>query len=99
MWARLSRFAGLPVERIEQTVRQFEAEELPGLEQQPGFAGVTLAVDWKGGRAAAITYWDSEEDLKASDKLADQAREKAQRTAQVSREPIVDRYEVVLSKP
>jgi heme-degrading monooxygenase HmoA len=99
MHARLNRYAGLPPERIEETIQQFEAESLAKLEQQKGFEGIMVAVDWKAGRAAVITYWATAEDLRASDKVADEARSRAEVTARPSREPIVDRYEVVLRKP
>jgi heme-degrading monooxygenase HmoA len=99
MHARLSRFAGLPPERIDQTIRGFEQGELPDLEQQPGYQGVLVLVDHKGGKAAAISFWDSEDNLRKSERVAAQARDTAVATAQPSREPIVDRYEVVLRKP
>jgi hypothetical protein len=46
-----------------------------------------------------ITYWATIQDLRASDRLAEEARAQAEVTARPSREPIVDRYEVVLRKP
>jgi heme-degrading monooxygenase HmoA len=98
MYARLSRFAGLPPERIEQTIRDFEEGVLSQLEQLDGYGGVQVMVDRAEGKAAAITYWETAESLRASDKLADQARQQAIATGQPSREPIVDRYEVVLQK-
>ena len=98
MYARLSRFAGLPTERIDQTVREFEQQELPNLEQQQGFEGVVVMVDRGEGKAAAMTFWESLDDLRASDRIADRAREAAVATAQPSREPIIDRYEVVLRR-
>jgi heme-degrading monooxygenase HmoA len=98
MWVRMSRFAGLPPERIDQTIRDFEEGQLPALEQQQGFQGVLVGVDRGEGKAAAMTFWETRESLTASDKLADRAREAAVATAQPDREPIVDRYEVVLEK-
>jgi heme-degrading monooxygenase HmoA len=98
MYARLSRFAGLPPARIEQTVREFQAGVLAQLEQVEGFSGVQVMVDRAEGKAAAITYWETLESLRASDRLADQARQQAIATGQPSRDPIVDRYEVVLQK-
>jgi heme-degrading monooxygenase HmoA len=95
MWARLSRFAGLPPERIDRAIREFQEQQLPAFEQLPGFQGVALMVDRGAGKAAAITYWASQDALKQSDKLADRARDQAIQTAQPAREPIVDRYEVV----
>jgi heme-degrading monooxygenase HmoA len=98
MWARLSRFAGLPPERIDKAIRDFREHQVPAFEQLPGFEGVAVMVDRASGKAAAITYWASEEALKESDKLADEARDQAMETAQPAREPIVDRYEVVLER-
>jgi heme-degrading monooxygenase HmoA len=98
MWARLSRFAGLPPERIDQAIHEFRDEQLPAFEQLPGFEGVAVMVDRNAGKAAAITYWASREALKESDRLADRARDQAIRSAQPAREPIVDRYEVVFER-
>jgi heme-degrading monooxygenase HmoA len=98
MYARISRFAGLPPERIEGTIREFQEGLLPLLEQQDGFSGVQIMMDRAEGKAAAITFWETIESLRASDKIADQARAQAMESAQPSREPIVDRYEVVLQK-
>ena len=98
MNARLSRWAGLPPERLDQTVRQFEEDHLPTIEGQPGYSGVVVLLDRTSGRAAAITFWDSDADMRASDQLAQEARAAAGTTAQAEREPIVDHYEVVLRK-
>ena len=98
MYARLSRWAGLPPERLDRTVRQFEEEHLPAMEQQPGYEGVVVLLDRNSGRAAAITLWETDADMRASDRLAEEAREAAGVTAQAVREPIVDHYEVVLRR-
>jgi hypothetical protein len=98
MHARLSRFAGLDPERVDATVRQFEEEALPRLEQQPGFRGITVGVNYQGGQAVAIALWDTEADMRRSEKLAAEAREQAVATAGPSRTPIVDHYEVVVHR-
>jgi heme-degrading monooxygenase HmoA len=98
MYARLSRFAGLDPERIDATVRQFEEEALPRLEQQPGFRGITVGVNPQGGQAIAIALWETEADMSRSEKLATEAREQAVATAGPSRTPIVDQYEVVIHR-
>jgi heme-degrading monooxygenase HmoA len=98
MYARLSRFAGLPPERIEQTIRDFQEGPLAQLAQLDGFGGAQVMIDRAEGKAAAITYWETLEALRASDRLADQARKQAIETGQPSREPIVDRYEVVVER-
>jgi heme-degrading monooxygenase HmoA len=98
MHIRLSRFAGLDPERIEATVRQFEDEALPRLEQQPGFRGITVGVNRQSGQAVAIGLWETEADMSESEKLASEARDQAVATARPSREPIVDHYEVVIHR-
>ena len=102
MYARLSRFAGLPVERIDETVKGFEEGALAQFEQMPGYKGVLVAVNQAEGKACAITFWETRENMRESDKLADQARdaalEQATGTRQPTREPIVDHYEVVLQR-
>jgi heme-degrading monooxygenase HmoA len=98
MHARLSRWAGLPPERLHQTVSEFEEQSLPLLEQQSGFTGVVVMVDEGAGKAAAVTFWESMDALKATEKMAREIRARAEQTAQAEREPIVDHYEVVLRK-
>ena len=98
MHARLSRFAGLDPERIEETARQFEDETLEALAQQPGFRGITVGVNRRSGKAVALTLWETEADMRQSEKLADEAREQAVATAKPDRDPIVDDYEVIVSR-
>ena len=98
MYARLSRFAGLPPERIEETIREFQEGQLKALSEQPGYKGVLIGVDRAEGKSVAITFWESAENLRATDRLADQARQQALESVKPSREPIVDRYEVVMQE-
>ena len=98
MHARLSRFAGLNPERVDETVRQFKEEALGDLEQQPGFRGITVGVNRKSGQALAITVWESEADMRHSEEIAIRAREQAVATARPTREPVVDVYEVVVHR-
>jgi hypothetical protein len=46
----------------------------------------------------AFTLWETEADMRQSEKLADEAREQAVATAKPARDPIVDDYEVIVSK-
>lgn len=99
MYLRLSRYAGLPAERIDQMIRDFErGEYVRGLEESPGFAGYMLGVDWNGGKATAVSLWETRDNLEASDRQAERARTERTERAQPSREPIVDRYEVVFRR-
>lgn len=98
MHARLSRFAGLDPERIDETLRQFQQDALSNLEEQPGFRGITVCVNRGTGQAVVLALWETEADMRQSEEVAVGAREQAVATAGPSREPIVDRYEVILHR-
>jgi hypothetical protein len=57
MHVRLSRFAGLPPERIDDTIEEFREQQLPELEGQAGFKGVLVMLNRGTGQAAALTFW------------------------------------------
>jgi heme-degrading monooxygenase HmoA len=100
MYARVTTFPGLAPERIKATLQEFTEHHVPKLEQAPGYCGVWAGIDYTGGRAIAVTYWESLEALHASDALANEVRAAAVTKAGVDRNrpPIIDRYEVVLDK-
>jgi hypothetical protein len=100
MYARMTRFAGLTPERIDDTLHQFQEQMLPEIERQPGYQGVIVMVNRLGGVAAAFTLWATEEDMKRSEELGMRAREQAVEMAQPGprRDPLVDRYEVLLQR-
>lgn len=98
MYARLSRFAGLPPERIDHTLADFQDRQLPEIEKQDGYQGVVLMVNQRTGQAAAITFWENEVTMRHSEQAAGAAVQAAVDRGQPSREPIIDRYEVVLRR-
>lgn len=100
MYARVTTFPGLAPERIKATLKEFTEQHLPKLEQQPGYRGVWAGIDYTGGRAIAVTYWESNEALHASDAVANEVRAAAVSRSGVDRNrpPVIDRYEVVLDK-
>src|SRR5579875_1722178 len=100
MHARVTTFPGLAPERINATLQEFREHHLPRLEAQPGYRGVWLGVDYTGGRAIAVTDWESSDALGGSEELAGEVRAAAVTRAGVDRRrpPIIDRYEVVLDR-
>jgi hypothetical protein len=100
MYARVTTFPGLAPERIKATLEEFREKHLPLIEQQPGYGGVWCGVDYTGGRAIAVTYWESIDALHGSEALAREVKAAAVTRAGVDRErpPVTDRYEVVLQK-
>ncbi|MFZ0088891.1 MAG: hypothetical protein WAL63_05270 [Solirubrobacteraceae bacterium] len=97
MHARVTTFPGLAPERIKATLEEFTEQHLPKLEREPGYRGVWVGVDYTGGRAIAVTYWDSLEALHASDAVANEVRAAAVSRAGVDRNrpPVIDRYEIM----
>ncbi len=100
MHVRVTTFPGLPPERIKATLAEFTEQHLPRLEQQPGYLGVWAGVDYTGGRAIAVTYWESAAAMHASDALAGEMRAAVVTKAAVDRNrpAITDRYEVLLDR-
>ena len=98
MYARMTKFVGLPPERIDQALGEFKQGELSELEGQDGFQGIMVLVDRPAGTAAALSMWDSEAHMKASERTADRARESAVALAKPERFPVVDHFEVVLHR-
>lgn len=99
MWLRLSRTAGLTPNRLEEMIEDFaERVDESGLADTRGYRGYLVAADRKAGKLTAISLWETREDLEASDRAADEARAARIEKGEPARDPIVDRYEVVLQR-
>ena len=92
MYARISRLAGSP-EHIDEGLRQVRDNVLPQIRQHEGFKGMVALADRQTGETMGITFWESEEALKASEEAADRLREDS---AEAMSDTIagVERYEV-----
>ena len=99
MHLRLSRFVGLAPERADEMVIAFEeGDYLDRLGNAPGFDGYLLAADRGRGKITAMSFWQTEEDLAASDGIAEAARALRIAAVRPTRRPVVDRYEVVFRR-
>jgi len=94
VYARMSTLEGSP-EHIDEGLRQVRENVLPQLKQQEGFEGMVALADRKTGKTLGITFWESEEALKASEEAADRLRKDS---AEAMSDTIagVERYEVGL---
>jgi heme-degrading monooxygenase HmoA len=94
VYARISTLEGSP-EHIDEGLRQVRENGLPQIQQQEGFKGMVALADRKTGKTIGITFWESEEALKASEEAGERVREDA---AEAMSETIaaVERYEVGL---
>jgi heme-degrading monooxygenase HmoA len=96
MHARVTRLEA-SAEMLDQMTGQFEERTVPVLQGLDGFEGYVLMGDRGSGLAMAVTYWASEEALRASEDAVTPERERAAQTAEAASAPVVERYEVVSS--
>ena len=95
MHARHTTLQASP-DKIDDLISELQSSQLPMLKEQDGYKGFTLMVDRGNGRVVGVSFWESEDALRASEEAGDQARGKAVETGGASVEPGVERYEVVL---
>ena len=75
MYARTSSWTGSPA-ALEKWVEHVQENVAPMVAGLPGNAGAFFFVDRSGGRALTLTLWDSEEAAAATDRTADQSRDR-----------------------
>ena len=92
--ARLSSFEG-PADRLDEGIRYAEENVLPQAQELSGWKGIVSLVDRSSGRSKVITFWESEEAMRASEAQGDRLRAQA---AEGGGERItgVERYEVAI---
>jgi heme-degrading monooxygenase HmoA len=94
MFARVSRIQASP-DAVELSIRSVE-QTTPALRQLRGFKHAYALADRDTGRILTITFWDTIEDLRASEERAAQIRAQIAQAGGVGGEALVDRYEVVV---
>jgi heme-degrading monooxygenase HmoA len=94
VYARISTLEG-PPELMDEGLRQAREVVLPGAKQIEGFKGMIALGDRQSGKTLGITFWESEELMRASEEAANQLREES---AEAGGDTIagVERYEVGL---
>jgi hypothetical protein len=94
MHARLTLVKGSP-DRVDAGVEMARSEVLPTLQGCDGYKGFTVGVDRTSGTVFGLSFFDSEETLRASD---DVVREKREATAQTAGgSPEVSFFEIVVA--
>jgi hypothetical protein len=75
--ARVSIFEG-PPDMIDESLRQAREVILPqAKEGDPGFKGIIALTDRQGGKLLGITFWESEEAMRATEEGANRLREES----------------------
>ena len=95
MHARMSTIQMDP-ERIDETVSNLEERDIPEFKKLDGFRGLTLFTDRASGKTFVITYWNSKDQMDASEESVKDARRRAAETGGAKEEPQVERFEVAL---
>ena len=97
MHARLNRFTNMNTDALAGSLRWFQGEGLPTLQDAAGFRTIFFGVDLDGGKATGMTFWESESALRVSEPIEDRIRAEALRRA--GADPLtglVDSYDVVM---
>jgi heme-degrading monooxygenase HmoA len=74
--ARMGRVS-FSADKADDVISHVRAEIVPRYEQSPGFKGFTLLVDRAGGEGLGISFWESEDAMRETDGIGDQARQGA----------------------
>lgn len=93
MFARVNIFQGSP-ESLDQSQKIAEERIVPELRTLDGSIGLFVLGDRQTGRSIAITLWDSEQAMKASEETANRMRSDS--LPKAGEEVVsVERYEVL----
>jgi len=96
VYARLSEFEAHP-EQLDEMNREGIEHVLPALEMQEGYSGGLVLADRKSGKVLAITFWESEQTMDATEEAAHWLRAFSAESAEGMIQN-VDRYEVFFSE-
>ena len=94
MHARVTSLSGSP-DDLDGGVASFRENVVPFTHEQGG-KGAILLVDRQTGSAIAITLWEDERTLRASEERANALRAEAAEDMGASDQPTVERYEVAV---
>jgi heme-degrading monooxygenase HmoA len=95
MFARATIIQG-PPDRIDAGMEKIRSDVMPHIRQLDGFQGIMTLVDRTSGKGLNVTFWDTEEDMRASEERANELRRQAAEGLGSMQEPQVERYEVAL---
>jgi heme-degrading monooxygenase HmoA len=94
MNARTGRISFSP-DKADELISRVRDTVVPQYEQREGFKGFTLLLDRSKGEGVGISFWETEDAMRATDDLADQARQGAAE-AGAGRDQGAERFEVAI---
>ncbi len=93
MYARVSTFEGMMPDHIDEAIRVAREQFIPAAQQSGGFEGMYILADRQSGKVLAVTLWESEQAMDATEEAAHWLRAFGAETAGGMLKG-VERYEV-----
>jgi len=98
MYARVL-FTQVQPEQTSETIQLYRESVVPEQRKQHGFKGVMLLNDRTTGKGISITFWETEDDLKASDQTSQYFQQQVAKFATyLTAEPVREAYEVSIQE-
>ena len=79
---------------LDQVLRIVQQTILPTTESQPGFVGVVVLGHWDEGKVVGTSYWNTEEEMLASERGEYLQQQISRVITFLSKPPIVEHYQV-----
>ena len=80
--------------KTDEGIQIFRDAVLPVAQQQPGFKGVSQLVDRGNNKVIIITFWETEEDMKAGESSGYYRAQIAKVASLLAAQPVMETYEV-----
>jgi heme-degrading monooxygenase HmoA len=80
MYARVTSIEGAP-DKVDDVTRQTQEQTLPQLQKVEGFEGFVALGDRQSGKMLGVSFWESEEALRASEQAVSGVRSGAAHAA------------------
>jgi heme-degrading monooxygenase HmoA len=97
MHARSGRLQVSP-EQIDEIVGTMKQDQVAMFHGQRGYRGFTGLADRESGAVMGISFWETEDDLRAAEELGREARRRVMEAGGGQGEPVVERWEVVFDE-
>jgi heme-degrading monooxygenase HmoA len=97
MYARTGKLQVSP-ERIDDIVDVMKEDQVAMFHGQRGYRGFTGLAARATGTVMGISFWETEDDLRAAEELGREARRRVADAGGGQGEPVVERWEVVFDE-
>ena len=85
-------------DKVGELDRILESSVVSELEQSDGYSGIVGLVDPTTGKCVVISFWETDQAMRASDERASRLRTEAAQRLGATGDATVERYQVVLQE-